>query len=164
MASQPIQKAYFQLSFNSPSGSFEEKNNLEILGFPALRQVVSANDFVPFNSQIPYAGIKQKVAGDATFRFFDNLNGYKFWNEWFKKVYDADEDKVGIITDYLGNGEVTIYKPSGDAESDVSAWGKIKITDCWPSGIGVDGLDMSSDDQLGYTVTLQMADATFELS
>lgn len=162
MSAQPIQKAHFQLTFNSPGGSFSENNNLEILSFPALKQLVEVRDFVPFNSQIPYAGTKQKVMGDASFRFFDTTSGYKFWMEWFKKVYDPDSDTVGILTDYLGNGEVKIFKPNGDAESDMAEWGTLSLKDCWPSALGVDALDMSSDDQLGYTVTLQMTDVVFE--
>lgn len=164
MSSTPIQRAHFQLSFQSPSGSFGDSENLEILTFPSLSQIIEARDFVAFNSQIPYAGIKQKIVETAKFRFFDNTKGISFWTDWFKKVYDLESDKVGIISEYAGTGEVTIFKAAGSAEDDMTEWGKIKITDCWPSSVGADELDMSSDEPLSYSVTLQITDAVFELS
>jgi hypothetical protein len=160
---QPIVKSHFQLSFSSPAGSWSSSDNAEILSFPDVMNSVEAQDYIPFNSQIPYASRKSKSTGNLKFRFFDGTSGMSFWQKWFKLVYNADEDKVGILPDYCGRGEVTIYKPNGTACSNMSTWGKIIIDNCWPSALGTESLDMQSDEPFGYSITLQMMDIDFQM-
>lgn len=158
---QPIIKSHFDVSFTSPSGRWRATDNVEILSIPELRQSVGVESYTPFNSRIPYASFKEGSQGELKFRFFDGTSGFSFWKGWFNKVYSSSGDAVGVLSEYVGNGQVSIYRPVGTGCAGMSLWGTISMENCWPSSISIESLDMNSDEPLGYSVTLQMTDVSF---
>lgn len=109
------------------------------------------------NIELAYGNAKVKVAGQAEFdditvevKDFIGADIEKQINEWQNKVYDPEDDSIGLAANYKKQGTLIEYGPSGENQREWTLQG------IWPNSVEYGDFSYDGGDKKMISITLSV--------
>lgn len=159
---EPVLKHRFVFNIiKGPSGSdpMDQKAQWAVKTFTSGSKTVDSANYQMMNRQIkfPTGRAAQESVSLGIILYGGRTNpAYKYFWDWFKKIYNDQTDEVGLITDrgdtMGGTGELLSLNTDGTTAL------KIIYNNMWPSKFKISDMDRSSE------VDPVIAEVTFEVN
>ena len=107
--------------------------------------------------ELAYGNSKVKVAGQVTYEDFElvvkdaivaDIEAQLY--DWFKQVYDVENDKMGWAYKYKRTGRLYQYAPDGSLSR---VW---KLVGCWPTNFQTSEFSYDGSDKKTITMTISV--------
>ena len=140
---EPLRKAHYILRLtdnNNKSIPDGGDGHLHIKGLGDLTDEISTETYRAFNSDYDVPSGKKTAALQVTINFYQKKEVYTFFTDWYKRIWNINNDKVGLYDLIVGHGSIEVYGPDGKSPSYT-----IKLVDVWPKSITIGSFDSDDD-------------------